>query len=145
MNIQYYYPFRKIITLINDSTETINICSPSVSSKDLSDALIAAKKRRVKVRIITSAIDGADTALLSCASSGIPTYGYDGPNSLMHNKFIIIDKNILIRASSNFSIVSLTGNYENIQILRSENHIKWYMNYFEDLWKMRNHVTSITK
>jgi hypothetical protein len=75
----YFFPskdsYSAFLSALNSSRSTLDICVFSITDDDTADALIAAKKRGVKVRIITddqqAAIKGADAERLQ-KDYGIP-------------------------------------------------------------------------
>jgi hypothetical protein len=75
----YFFPskdsYSAFLSAINSAQSTLDICVFSITDDDTADALIAAKKRGVNVRIITddqqAAIKGADAARLQ-TDYGIP-------------------------------------------------------------------------
>jgi PLD-like domain len=75
----YFFPSKEsysaFLSALNSARSTLDICVFSITDDDTADALIAAKKRGVKIRIITddqqAAIKGADAARLQ-KDYGIP-------------------------------------------------------------------------
>lgn len=53
----------------------------------------------------------------------------------MHNKFFIIDDKILGTGSLNWTSTAMQINYENLIIIKDDQAVKNYSNYFYDLWK----------
>lgn len=66
------------------------------------------------------------------------------PN-LMHNKFCIIDKRILISGSYNWTLKAEKSNYENIIISTDEKLVDDFVNYFEFLQNNLETVSNISK
>ncbi len=63
--------------------------------------------------------------------AGIPIIR-DTHSGLMHNKFVIIDRKIVITGSYNWSNNATFRNDENIVVLDDVGEI--YMDYFNELW-----------
>ncbi|RCI07031.1 Mitochondrial cardiolipin hydrolase [Rhizopus stolonifer] len=105
----FFFPskdsFNAFLSVLNSATKTIDICVFAFTDDDVADALIAAKKRGVSIRIITdnqqAAGKGADAKRLQ-ESYGIP-FKTDNTTGYMHNKFAIIDSATLINGSFNWS------------------------------------------
>ncbi|CAO3587737.1 unnamed protein product [Absidia cylindrospora] len=105
----YFFPskesFNAFISVLNSAQKTIDVCVFSLTDDDVADALIAAKERKVDIRIITdnqqAAGVGADAARLQ-KDHGIP-YKTDHTTGYMHNKFAVVDSKTLINGSFNWS------------------------------------------
>jgi transcriptional regulator of heat shock response len=55
--------------------------------------------------------------------------------SLMHNKFVIIDQKILMTGSYNWTVASTEVNQENVVIMENDQLVETFMNEFNKLWK----------
>lgn len=55
--------------------------------------------------------------------------------SLMHNKFVIIDQKILMTGSYNWTVASTEVNQENVVIMENDHLVETFMNEFNKLWK----------
>ncbi|KAI8142901.1 hypothetical protein BJV82DRAFT_612671 [Fennellomyces sp. T-0311] len=136
----YFFPskesFNSFISVLNSAKSTIDVCVFAMTDDDVADALIDAKKRNVKIRIITdnqqAAGKGADAARLQ-ADHGIP-YKTDNTTGYMHNKFAIVDSATLINGSFNWSKGARFKNRENIIITNIPECIKEFQKQFEKLW-----------
>ncbi|KAI7875196.1 phospholipase D/nuclease [Lichtheimia hyalospora FSU 10163] len=136
----YFFPskesFNAFISTLHSAQSTIDICVYSMTDDDTADALILAKKRNVKIRIITddqqAASKYADPSRLQ-KDHGIP-YKTDNSPSYMHNKFAVIDGKTLINGSFNWSRNARFKNRENIVITNIPECIKEFEVEFERLW-----------
>lgn len=90
----------RIVTRINNAQRSVDVCLYSLSGTNegqvIANALIAAKNRGVKVRVICEYDNKNTSAFNSLVSNGIPLIDdrYDLINfgaGLMHNKFFVID------------------------------------------------------
>ncbi|KAI9248540.1 hypothetical protein BDA99DRAFT_524964 [Phascolomyces articulosus] len=137
----YFFPskqsFNSFISVLNSAKSTIDVCVFAMTDDDVADALIDAKKRNVKIRIITdnqqAAGKGADAERLQ-ADHGIP-YKTDNTTGYMHNKFAIVDSATLINGSFNWSKGARFKNRENIIITNIPECIKEFQKQFESLWE----------
>ncbi|KAI9495165.1 hypothetical protein BDB00DRAFT_945510 [Zychaea mexicana] len=136
----YFFPskesFNSFISVLNSAKSTIDVCVFAMTDDDVADALIAAKKRNVKVRIITdnqqAAGKGADAERLQ-TDHGIP-YKTDNTTGYMHNKFALVDSATLINGSFNWSKGARFKNRENIIITNIPECIKEFQRQFDSLW-----------
>ncbi|KAI8335882.1 hypothetical protein BC941DRAFT_429656 [Chlamydoabsidia padenii] len=137
----YFFPskesFNAFISVLNSAKKSIDVCVFSLTDDDVADALIAAKKRKVNIRIITdnqqAAGVGADAERLQ-RDHGIP-YKTDHTTGYMHNKFAVVDSKTLINGSFNWSKGARFKNRENIMITNLPFCIKEFQAEFDALWK----------
>lgn len=137
-----------LIDSINNSTGTLDIAIYSFTNHSISDAIIKAHERGVKVRVIieyskvmSSKIDPAVQKLID-KKIPIRYLRGSGMYGVMHNKFLIIDKKQLITGSYNFTSFAENNNYENMVFVYDEQNITSYLNYFETMWKKARDVYS---
>lgn len=99
---------------INAAQDSIDVAMYNFTLKDVSEALIKASERGTAVRIIvdSDALDKLDLSRLKKA--GIYAMG-DRRESLMHNKFVVIDNRILWTGSLNLTESGATDD-ENVQV-----------------------------
>lgn len=136
----FFFPskdsFQAFLSVLRSAQKTIDICVFAFTDDDVADALIAAKKRNVKINIITdnqqAAGKGADAKRLQ-ESYGIP-FKTDNTTGYMHNKFAIIDSKTLINGSFNWSKGARFKNRENVLITNIPQCIKEYQAQFDALW-----------
>ena len=124
-NIAYFSPRGKceknIVDKINATTKTLDVAVYSINNDKIVDALLNAKKRGVKVRILT------DKTQAKGKSSKVK-YLYDnGLNirvhpkfKIEHNKFAIYDKEIGSTGSFNWTNPAEKKNSENCMFFDDE-------------------------
>jgi phosphatidylserine/phosphatidylglycerophosphate/cardiolipin synthase-like enzyme len=104
----------------------------SFTSKEIAKALVEAHKRGVHTEIIldkshrSNKYSGGDFT----AHMGIPTY-IDAVHAIAHNKIMIIDKNVVITGSFNFTKAAENNNAENLIIIKSQELAKIYADNWE--------------
>lgn len=106
--------FNALIQDINAAQNSIDVAMYNFTSKDVSEALIQASNRGMAVRVVvdSDALDRLD--LPRFKKAGAYVMG-DRRESLMHNKFVIIDNRILWTGSLNLS-ASGAENDENVLV-----------------------------
>ena len=104
----------------------------SFTSKEIAQALVDAHKRGVQTEIILDKSNRSKkyTAGDFTAHMGIPTY-IDAAHAIAHNKIIIIDREVLITGSFNFTMGAEKNNAENLIILRSKELAEIYRDNWE--------------
>jgi len=127
----------KVVHYLNSAVTTLDICVFSITYNVLGDAIIEAHKRGVKVRIISddeqAKNPGADIERLQQA--GIPLKIDLDPKAHMHNKFVLIDKQILLTGSFNWTKQAALKNNENFMATNDEYLIEKYGEEYERLWE----------
>jgi phosphatidylserine/phosphatidylglycerophosphate/cardiolipin synthase-like enzyme len=126
-----------IVRLISSARSEILVQAFSFSSPALTDALLQAHERGVKVAVIldkSERMEGLTPgAILS--NAGIPVY-LDGKHAIANNRVIVIDRQILLTGSFNYNSASEEMNAENLLILTSKDLAALY----RDNWqKHREH------
>lgn len=109
---------KMILDLINDAEVSIRIAAYSFTSKPISEALIKAKKRGVKVFAILdkSNKNAKYSSATFLANNRIPTR-INERYAIMHNKFIVVDDKHLKTGSFNYSKAAAQRNAENVFIV----------------------------
>jgi phosphatidylserine/phosphatidylglycerophosphate/cardiolipin synthase-like enzyme len=125
-----------IIKEIAKAQKTIDIAMYYLTSREIAQELVRAKDRNVKVRIVLdqSQENQAYSKSRYLIKRGLEIKYYVG-SGLMHNKFAIIDGNVLITGSFNWTATANEKNEENLLIMTDKDLIKKYQERFEYLWE----------
>lgn len=120
-----------IVGAIDRAQRSIYLQAYSFTSAPIAKALLAAHKRGVKVEAI---LDKSNrTAKYSAADflqhAGIPTY-IDAAHSIAHNKVMIIDAELVITGSFNFTKAAEINNAENLLLLRDRELAARYLDNY---------------
>lgn len=107
-----------IIEKISSAQKTILIQAYSFTSDPIEAALIQAKQRGVRVSVVLdrSQYEAQGAAALPLFKAGIDVR-MDAKHQIAHNKIIIIDNEILITGSFNFTRQAEISNAENLLIM----------------------------
>ena len=113
-----------IVQEIKKAKREILVQAYSFTSKDISQALVDAKKRRVKVDII---LDGSNereqyTELHFFLEHGLEPQ-IDAHHPIAHNKIMIIDGKTIITGSFNFTNQAEKENAENLLIIKGHSEL----------------------
>ena len=136
----YFSPQDKCITkalipLINNAEQYIYIPTFVLTDRNITSALIAAKKRGVDVRIIIDALNASveHSKHKALRNGGIlvKTENYAGK---MHSKSMLIDDKYTIVGSMNFSYSGENKNDENLIIIQNSQMTKAYKEFFLYQW-----------
>ena len=129
--------YRGVIPLIDQAKESIDLSIFFLTHKNASKALVEAKKRGVKVRVILDATG---------ATNGYSKHKYLRENNIetkvenwggkMHMKSALIDKKHIIVGSMNWTSAGESKNDENtLVILNDSKNGKKISKFFEELWR----------
>jgi phosphatidylserine/phosphatidylglycerophosphate/cardiolipin synthase-like enzyme len=125
-----------IIHHLKHAKNTVEICVFTISDNNITHQILATHKRGIHVKIITDddKINDLGSDIRELHNSGIPVK-VDGTRSLMHNKFCIIDKQLIITGSYNWTNSAANRNFENILVNNDAKVVKSYQQEFEHLWE----------
>ncbi|MCV6620381.1 MAG: phospholipase D-like domain-containing protein [Cellvibrionaceae bacterium] len=125
-----------IIQQINNAREQIDICVFTISDDKISEAILAAHRKGIDVRIISdndkSHDMGSDIDRLEAA--GVELRLDDSPYH-MHHKFALFDRRLLINGSFNWTRSATTKNQENIVLTYERGLLRQFSALFEELWQ----------
>lgn len=124
-----------VVTQINKAQKSIDIAMYSFTSREIAQALVAAKQRQVKVKIV---LDIAQIKDLYSKSRYLMSKGFNvkfhmGPG-LMHNKFAVIDDQVLLTGSFNWTITADKRNTENLLVITDKDLAQKFTKEFKHLW-----------
>ena len=126
----------RIISLIQQAKECLDICVFTISDDNITKALLQAYAKGIKLRIITDndkSLDlGSDIAVFT--NEGI-NLRMDDTSNHMHHKFAIFDNNILVNGSFNWTRSASRDNHENIMVISDKDLVSRFSKTFEGLWK----------
>lgn len=121
-----------IENMISSAKQTIFVQAYSFTSAPIAGALKMARNRGVSVMVILDKSQRSEryTAATFLARAGIPTW-IDSDHKIAHNKVMILDEEIVITGSFNFSKAAERENAENLLILKDPGLAKLYRNNWE--------------
>lgn len=124
-----------LMSTLQKARKSIDVCVFMITCKELTDILISAHQRSVIVRIITDNenvfTSGSQIEVLRRAGVQVRT---DNASYLMHHKFAVIDEEVLVNGSLNWTLQGVCGNQENIIITDSVEMVTPFLKKFESLW-----------
>ena len=126
-----------LVSLINRANRSVYVAVYSFTRDSLATALIYAKERGVEVRVVIERErayeQGSEYSRLKSAGVDVRL---DGNPNLMHHKFIVIDENIVVTGSYNWTTAAEDMNDENIVIIVDQYVALWFKQEFERVWQM---------
>jgi phosphatidylserine/phosphatidylglycerophosphate/cardiolipin synthase-like enzyme len=123
---------------IESTTSTIDLAIREITSPDMAHALMKAKGRGVKVRIVTDSKQAKmkSSQVTHLIQEGIPVKVLRGKDhGVMNHRFGIFDGKKVVTGSFDWSEASEKWNYENILILMNSDMVTSYQKEFDRLWR----------
>ncbi|TVY02438.1 phospholipase D family protein [Paenibacillus cremeus] len=132
------HPEKLLIQVINAAQSTLDIAIYSLTNKDITNAIIDAKRRGVAVRIITDQsmahTQMSQVQLLKqMKDTGIPIKE-NAHSGIMHLKVTIADKSVITTGSFNYSVAAATVNDEVLISLHSPPLAGEWSDEFGKMW-----------
>ena len=126
-----------IVEAIGIASHDVLVQAYSFTSDPIRNALIAAKRRGVDVRVILDrqASEDPNSEVKNLLKYGVLVW-LDSEHPIAHNKIIIIDRKIVLTGSFNFTKQAETGNAENVLVI---NHPELAARYAENWDQHLNH------
>ncbi len=120
---------------LDRARKKVEICVFTITDDRVTDAILAAHRRGVKVRIATDdekAYDrGSDVERLFAEGIEVRV---DEPDHHMHHKFAVFDDARLVTGSYNWTRSAAEKNQENVLVSDDTRLVRPYREMFERLW-----------
>jgi len=125
----------QIVQLFERARRTCDLCIFTITDDRIAKAIVRARDRGVRIRIISDLGKCDDTG------SDIPdlrelvrvtTAPCDG---LMHHKFALFDDERVLTGSYNWTYSAATANYENVVVTNDASTVRQFREEFENLWQ----------
>lgn len=122
---------------IKETKQEISAAVYSINNKKIVDALLEAKVRGVKIRILTDHIQATQRSsrVLEMIQNGLPVRVHS-KHKIEHNKFAVYDGALVGTGSFNWTGPAARSNSENCVFLNEKEVIGKFQNRFETLWQM---------
>ncbi|MDA8243666.1 MAG: phospholipase D-like domain-containing protein [Elusimicrobia bacterium] len=125
--------------LIDLSAVSVDVVMFSITLKDNPDALLRAKERGVKIRMVVDeshVYPKADPQITRLSSAGVEvrTLRGTGRYGVNHNKILICDGKAAAVGSYNWTFGATFSNHENTMVAQHPAYLAGYNAYFEWMW-----------
>jgi phosphatidylserine/phosphatidylglycerophosphate/cardiolipin synthase-like enzyme len=127
----------RVLSIMRKSKESIYFMAFSFTDDDLGEAIRAGAKRGIDVAGVMDADQikfNIGTEFDYFKQDGLKVF-LDGFSGQMHHKAIIVDEEILIAGSYNFTRSAATRNDENVVIIYDEDIAGFYLQEFQRIFK----------
>lgn len=127
-----------IVNEINNAQSEILVQAYSFTSVPIAKALVEARKRGIKIEAILDKSQRNEkySSADFIAHADIPTY-IDDNHAIAHNKIIIIDQQILVTGSFNFTKSAEERNAENLLLIKGNEPL--VAKYIQNFNKHKKH------
>jgi phosphatidylserine/phosphatidylglycerophosphate/cardiolipin synthase-like enzyme len=124
-----------LLALIDGAQKSLDIYNEEMADQRITDALIRASKRGVRVRVNITYATSWKAALISLVANGVQVRTYASSASLyIHAKMILADNARVFVGSENFSGQSLDANRELGILISRPDILTSLLNIFEKDW-----------
>lgn len=121
---------------IDQARLSVDVAAYNFNLWSIRDALIHAHQRGVVVRMVVESDNMEDREVQQIKDAGIPVIG-DQQESLMHNKFVVIDHSDVWTGSMNFSVGGAYRDNNNLIHIHSVQAVKDYTTEFQEMFIRR--------
>ena len=127
-----------ILKEMESTSSTLDLAIHEITSLDMAQALVKAKQRGVKVRIVADSKQAKikTSQINYLIRQGIPVKVLGGKEKgVMNHRFAIFDGKRVLTGSFEWSEVSAKWNYENILMVHESEVVATFQKEFERLWR----------
>ena len=133
-----------VIQTLNEASRSLDLAAYAFTSIPVANVVYSAWRRGVKVRVLADARYAREhkSAVATLANLGVPVR-INSRYKIQHNKFTIINNEIVQTGSLNYTKAALSGeNAENVLVIRNEPAVSQaYQREFDRLWEEGEAVT----
>jgi len=124
-----------LVSWINRANSSVHVLIYEFTLSDVSQALIAAQKRGVDVKVVMERENVNDTSsqFYYLKNSGI-SIKWDTNSALMHDKVTIIDGHVILTGSFNYTVSASNANNENLVVINSTSWGAAFEQNFQQVW-----------
>lgn len=126
-------PDARLAEAIEQARLSVDVAVLNLDLWSLRDALISAHRRGVAVRFVADSDYLASPEIQELAAAGIPVLG-DRRESLMHHKFVLIDRREVWTGSMNFTLNGAYRNDNNLIRIQSAELAGNYLQEFDEMF-----------
>jgi len=128
--------YAHLVRLIQEAEKSIYAAFYKLELKEVSDALLEAHRRGVKVRIFTDDMTSrGEKSRFDSLNKFLPVKTDKDPASFMHHKFCVIDEKIIWTGSFNPTRSGSSRENNNVVVITSSFLAAQFIKEFERLWE----------
>jgi phosphatidylserine/phosphatidylglycerophosphate/cardiolipin synthase-like enzyme len=124
----------QLVAAINQAQASVDVAAYELNLASVTDALIAAHERGVQVRFVTDSDNAGEEAVAALEDAGIPVVEDQRDSGLMHDKFVVIDRQWVWTGSWNLTENDTYRNNNNAVLIASAALAENYAAEFEEMF-----------
>ena len=125
-----------VVDVINQSQSEVLVQAYGFTHNGIAQALVKAQERGVRIRVLLDQkSESTNRYVVDLFTTNNIRMRFDGNHAIAHNKVMIVDDNIVITGSFNFTNSAQTRNAENLLVLRSTDLARNYKTNWLEHWK----------
>ena len=128
-----FNPDKQLIKTIGGAKDTLDVCAYIIDSPTITDAIIKAHKSGVRVRVVIDSESNKKDSVIRIKEDGIPVVE-DNRSAIMHNKFVVVDKNIVWTGSFNLTDSASWKHNDNAIKINNKFLARNYTSEFEEMF-----------
>ncbi len=126
----------RLVAAIDATRRTLDMAIYDLELENVAAALVRARQRGVRVRLVTEADNAGNAAVRRVRAAGIPVVTDDGP-AFMHHKFAVFDGETVLTGSWNFAPRDTFQHDNNTAFIRSPELAAAFTEEFETMFVQR--------
>jgi len=126
----------KVAASFDAAQKTLDVAVYEFNLTSLSDALIRAAQRGVRVRLVTDTDSMQEETIQALLTAGVPVVD-DQRSAIMHDKFVVMDSSVVWVGSMNFTVNDAYKNDNNFMRISSTHLAQNYTAEFEEMFGQR--------
>ncbi len=126
-------PDWELAAAMDSAQQSIDVAIYSLNLWSIRDALISAHRRGVRVRVVTESDNILGPEIAEIKRAGIPVIG-DRRETLMHDKFVVIDRQEVWTGSMNLTVGSVYDDNNNLLRMRSTPVASEFTRQFDEMF-----------
>ena len=125
-----------VVDVINQSRSEVLVQAYGFTHNGIAQSLVKAQARGVRIRVLLDQkSEFTNRYVVDLFKINAIQMRFDGNHAIAHNKVMIVDDNIVITGSFNFTNSAQTRNAENLLVLRSADLAHNYKTNWQEHWK----------
>jgi len=122
-----------LVQQIDGAQESVELAIYNLSLENVTNALIRANQRGVEVRVVMESTAMDRTQPERLAQAGVEVVG-DRRESLMHHKFLVIDRALVCVSSFNYTATGIYSDNNNLVCIQSDKAAQDFITEFEEMF-----------
>lgn len=125
------------VSYIDQTKETLDVCAFELDNKVITEAIVRAVQRGVKVRVVTETNYLNESGILAVKAVGVTVVDDQRDGALMHDKFLVLDNKAVWTGSMNFTENCAYKNNNNGIFIESRELAENYATKFSWMFELK--------